>query len=201
MFAKLPIMCQAHSRYWEHSSGQIPASDPMVVRAKKESETRQERLGCTVPVVWEGLSITVVSEQEPKKSEGVSHMTWGFRKAFQNKNHEAAECIMCSKKRKDQCCWERKVVKDVRAQKGGWGSGVGVRSSIVSEDTLRACDFTPLGEAMRGFSVRVIGDQLGCSCNNLGEKEWCLDKAGNRGGGKNHLALDAVFRSQKNVRS
>lgn len=42
-------------------------------------------------------------------------------------------------------------------------------------------------------------DQLGGCCNNPGEKQWCVDQAGNRRGGKTHLALDIAFRSQKDV--
>lgn len=76
---------------------------------------------------------------------------------------------------------------------------MGTRSSTVLEGMLRAPDLTPLREARRGFSAGVRGDQLGGCCNNLGEKQWCTDHAGNRRGGKNHLALDAVFRSQKDV--
>lgn len=53
---------------------------------------------------WSGkASPSVLFEQEPEESEGVSHVAGGG--AFQNKSHEAGECIMCSRKSKDRCCW------------------------------------------------------------------------------------------------
>lgn len=60
-----------------------------------------------------GRPLRQLYEQEPEESEGVSHVAGGG--AFQNKSHEAGECILCSRKSKDRCCWQGKVVKDVRA--------------------------------------------------------------------------------------
>lgn len=152
-----------------------------------------QSMGCWLTiscrVVWEGLSISVIWTGTWRKW-GCEPCGWGWSIP-------------------EQKPWSRRVHNVLQEKQGPmllvgksgerrW-SLWGTRSRTVLEGTLRAPDFTPLWEARRGFSAGVRGDQLGGCCNNLGEKQWCTDQAGNRRGGKNHLALDVVFRSQKDV--
>lgn len=45
----------------------------------------------------------------------------------------------------------------------------------------------------------MTGDQVGDCCSNLGEKQCCMEQAVKKGGDKKCLALDPVFRRQKDV--
>lgn len=47
---------------------------------------------------------------------------WLSGGTFRNKSPDSQECIMCSRKSKNQCCCKVKVVKDEVRASGGMGS-------------------------------------------------------------------------------
>lgn len=103
----------------------------------------------------------------------------------------------------EQKLWNRRVHNVLQEKQGpmllGGKGGVGSPIKHGLRGHSECWISTPLWEAVRGFSARVKGDQLWDYCNNPGETQWCVDQAGIRGGGRKHLASDAVFRSQKDV--
>lgn len=101
----------------------------------------------TISQEWSGTaSSSVIFEQEPEESEGVSHVAGGG--AFQNKSHEAGKCIMCSRIKQGPMLLGGKVVKDVRAcgEEVVWGT----RSSPVPEDS-EGSGFTHYEKPGEGF--------------------------------------------------
>ena len=77
-----------------------------------------------------------------------------------------------------------------------WGGGqIKHRLRGDSKDS----NLTPLQEAVwEDFSKSDRRPASSCS-NGPDEKQWCVDQASNKGGGKKHLALEEVFRNKKDV--
>lgn len=119
----------------------------MVIRAKNKNETGKwdgaAEHGVAVCYFIEGglgspLLHSDISTQMWRTWECESCGYAGKGRAFQNKNYETGEFIMCSRKSKDQCCWEGRVV---------WGA----RSSMVLEGTLSAGFQLPYEKPWEGF--------------------------------------------------
>lgn len=106
----------------------------MVVRAKNKNQKGQWDRAAEhgVPACYfiqgglgSHLPHSDISTQTWRTWERESCGYAGEGRAFRNKSYETGEFIMCSRKSKDQCCWEGRVV---------WGA----RSSMVLEGTLSA---------------------------------------------------------------
>lgn len=86
----------------------------------------------TISQEWSGkASSSVIFEQEPEESEGVSPVAGVEHSRI--KAMKPRECIMCSRKKQGPMLLGGEVVKDVRAcgEEVAWGT----RSSPVLEDS------------------------------------------------------------------